>query len=112
MKINLYQGTIKKWMKKIQLGMGLVFANLFLAMPVFAEGKDPSAKTFTSWVLSDWVSPIFALIIVVLVIVEAKKQSWTQAILLIVGGAILYFFIKDPQAFLDSLSNIPTKFGF
>jgi len=88
----------------------LTIANVLFATPVFAA--DPSAKGFTSWILSSWVAPLFAVGVVFFVIKEISNQKWLQVAFLIVGGAVIYFFIQDPQGFLSGLSSIPQKFGF
>lgn len=100
-------------LKKGSVAFFMLISNVIVAFPVFAEeGKNPSAKGFTSWVLSDWVAPLFAFGVVCFVIRAISNQKWLQMVALIIGGAIVYFFIDDPQGFLDRLSGIPVKFGF
>ncbi|EPI2200814.1 TcpD family membrane protein [Enterococcus hirae] len=95
---------------KAKVCIGTLAVNGLFSMPVLAA--DPSAKSFTEYVLSDWVSPIFALGVVFLVVKLFMSQDWVKGALLLVGGAVVYFLIKDPQSFLDTLSTIPEKFGF
>lgn len=98
---------------KTKILSGVMASPLLTSMSVFAEEQgDPSAKSFTDYVLSDWVSPFFALVVAFLVIKLFIDQNWVKGALLLVGGAIVYFLIKDPQSFLDTLSTIPEKFGF
>lgn len=78
---------------------------------VFAA-KDPSAKSFSKYILSDWVSPIFALVIVIFIIKLVFAQDFVKAALLLVGGGLIYLFIKDPDGFLATLSALPKRFGF
>ncbi|WP_227644852.1 TcpD family membrane protein [Enterococcus faecium] len=89
-------------------------SNLLFALPVLAEEqkKAPSAKSFSTYVLGDWVSPIFALAVAFLVVKLFISQDWIKGAMLFVAGAVVYFLVKDPQAFLDTLSTIPEKFGF
>lgn len=94
---------------KVKLVLGVGVANLLVSVPAFAE---PTAKGATSYVLGDWIAPIFAVIVVAIVIKMFVNQDWVKAAMLFVAGAIVYFFIKDPQAFLDALNTFPTKFGF
>ncbi len=95
---------------KAKVCIGTLVANDLFSMPVLAA--DPSAKNFTNYVLGDWISPIFALVVAFLVVKLFMNQDWVKGALLLVGGAIVYFLIKDPQSFLDTLSTIPQKFGF
>lgn len=89
----------------------VTFLSLILSPPVFADGG-PSAKSFSSYVLSDWVSPLFAIACVVGIIRFFMNQDIAKAVILFVAGGIIYFFIKDPSAFLDKLGFFATKFGF
>ncbi|MGG5370952.1 TcpD family membrane protein [Enterococcus sp. AZ196] len=85
--------------------------SLIISMPAFADGG-PSAKSFSSYILSDWVSPLFAIACVVGIIRFFMNQDIAKAVILFVAGGIIYFFIKDPSAFLDKLGFFATKFGF
>lgn len=74
--------------------------------------KDPSAKSFSKYILSDWVSPIFGLVIVVFVIKYAFAQDFVKAVMLLVFGGLIYIFIKDPDSFLSTVSALTKRFGF
>lgn len=88
--------------------------NLLFSLPVLAEEEKaaPTAKAFSTYVLGDWISPIFAVVVAFLIVKLFISQDWIKGALLFVAGAVVYFLIKDPQAFLDTLSTIPKKFGF
>ncbi|MFR3685550.1 MAG: TcpD family membrane protein [Enterococcus sp.] len=96
---------------KVFWKVALSSLSLILSMPVFADGG-PSAKSFSSYVLSDWVSPLFGIACVVGIIRFFMNQDIAKAVILFVAGGVIYFFIKDPSAFLDKLGFFATKFGF
>ena len=96
---------------KIKLLFGTLFVTFVPSLSVFAA-DDPSAKSFSTYVLGDWVSPIFGVMIAFSVVKHFIDQDWIKGALLLVAGAVVYFFIKDPQTFLDTLNTIPKKFGF
>lgn len=102
---------VRGYQPKIVLGMVISWLEMTLSLPVFAAGG-PSAKSFSSYILSDWVSPLFGIACVVGIVRLFMNQDIAKAVILFVAGGIIYFFIKDPSAFLDKLGFFATKFGF
>ncbi|MGM0288754.1 TcpD family membrane protein [Enterococcus sp. AZ029] len=112
---KLNTGVTKKAMyvwQKVSIAFFVLVMNFYLAFPVFAEEKEPSAQGLVDYVLSKWVAPIFTTAVVIYALKEGLAQKISKAIVMIVLGAVGYFFIKDPSSFLESLAGIPTKLGF
>lgn len=102
--------TNKKLVDKLLLASSLGVSNVILAPIAFAA--EPTAQTFTDYVLKQFVSPIFGLVVVVIIIKLFTNQDWMKAVFMFIAGGLVYLFIRDPQAFLEVVSNISKKFGF
>lgn len=100
-----------KYKKNLRVAIVLgITSSIFL--PAVVHADEPSAKPFVNSLLSDWVAPFFALIVVFLVIKAFQKQEWIQGGITLIVGGLIFLFIRDPESFLDTVSSIPKKFGF
>lgn len=75
---------------------------------VFAEA---SAKDASNYILSDWISPLFGVVVVYLVIKEFIATKWISGVALLFAGGFIYALIKDPDGVLSVLSNLKSYFG-
>jgi zinc transporter ZupT len=100
----------QKLANKIAVASGLGVSQMVLAPFVYAA--DPSAKGFVSSVLSDWIAPIFGLIVVAAIIKLFMNQDWMKAAITFIAGGLVFLFIKDPDSFLNTVSALAKKFGF
>lgn len=96
--------------QKLAIAGGLGVSQMILAPIAFAA--DPSAKGFVSSVLSDWVAPIFGLIVVGAIIKLFMNQDWMKAAITFAAGGLVFLFIRNPDSFLTSVSTLAKKFGF
>lgn len=112
-KIKNVLGKVSHNVEKACIQLSVLFwMAVMTTQRVFAADGDPSAKSFSKYILSDWVSPIFGLVIVVFIIKFVFSQDFVKAALLLIGGGLIYLFIKDPDGFLNTISALPKRFGF
>lgn len=85
--------------------------SLFLLTSPIAVHADANAKEASNYILTDWVAPIFGVIVVYLVIKEFISAKWIQGFAILFFGGIIYAFIKDPEGILTTLAGLKSYFG-
>ncbi|MCB8504599.1 TcpD family membrane protein [Enterococcus durans] len=82
---------------------------LLLTSPI-AVHADANAKEASNYILTNWIAPIFGVIVVYLVIKEFISAKWIQGFAILFFGGIIYAFIKDPEGILMTLAGLKSYF--